>query len=92
MALLDLLGRRMTLRIIWELRGRRLNFRALIEAAETNPSILNLRLRELRDLGIVDHDDTGYGLTEMGADLLARLSPLTEWSTGWAKRIRSMDG
>jgi DNA-binding HxlR family transcriptional regulator len=87
MALLDLLGRRMTLRILWELRDRRLNFRALIEAAETNPSILNLRLRELRDLGIVHHDSTGYGLTEMGNDLLKRLMPLTEWSTRWAKRI-----
>ena len=44
MALLDLLGRRMTLRILWELRDRRLTFRALQEAADTNPSVLNARL------------------------------------------------
>jgi hypothetical protein len=54
MALLDLLGRRMTLRILWELReDRRLTFRALQEAAETNPSVLNARLAELRSAHLV---------------------------------------
>ncbi|MGZ5643093.1 MAG: hypothetical protein ACXWGX_08945 [Usitatibacter sp.] len=40
------LGRRMSLRILWELRERRMTFRALVDAAETNPSVLNLRLRD----------------------------------------------
>ncbi len=63
MALLDLLGRRMTLRILWELRDGPLNFRALQEAAATNPSVLNARLAELREARLVEHGPDGYALT-----------------------------
>ncbi len=86
MALLDLLGRRAALRVLWELRGERLTFRRLEEAAETNPSVLNARLAELREAGIVDHDGDGYGLTEHGRALLERLAPLQAWAEAWARR------
>ena len=43
MALLDLLGRKAALRVIWELRDARMTFRELVEAAATNPSVLNAR-------------------------------------------------
>ena len=86
MALLDLLGRRMTLRILWELREeRRLTFRAMQEAAETNPSVLNARLAELREAGLVAHATDGYGLTPHGQSLLATILPLHTWADGWAK-------
>jgi len=87
MVLLDLLGRRWTLRVLWELRdARRLNFRELLAACGTSPSVLNTRLGELRQSGIVDHDnECGYGLTEIGADLLARLMPLHDWAERWAR-------
>jgi len=61
MALLDLLGRRMSLRILWELRDAPLTFRALQEAAATNPSVLNARLKELREAHLVEHGTDGYG-------------------------------
>jgi DNA-binding HxlR family transcriptional regulator len=87
MALLDLLGRRAALRMLWELRGERLTFRALVEAADTNPSVLNARLAELREAGVVDHDsDGGYGLTADGKGLLDKLAPLHAWAEAWAKR------
>lgn len=90
MALLDLLGRRMALRILWELRdGRRLTFRALQEAAETNPSVLNVRLRELREARLVAHEDDGYGLTRHGADLLETFLPLHAWAEKWARQAES---
>ena len=55
MVLLDLLGRRWALRVIWELReGRRLSFRDLMAASGTSPSVLNTRLMELRAAGIVE--------------------------------------
>lgn len=73
MALLDLLGRRAALRVIWELRSERLTFRALVDAADTNPSVLNARLAELRGAGVVDHDDGGYALTPEGLSLLGML-------------------
>jgi len=86
MALLDLLGRRATLRILWELRGGALTFRALQAAAGTNPSVLNTRLAELREAGIVDHDGEGYGLTPRGQTLLEGLAPLHDWAERWAGR------
>src|SRR6478736_6675281 len=55
MALLDLLGRRWTLRIIWELRERSLTSRALRTACdEASPTVLQARLSELRQAGLVE--------------------------------------
>ncbi|MDP3735934.1 MAG: winged helix-turn-helix transcriptional regulator [Hyphomonadaceae bacterium] len=88
MALLDLLGRRMALRIIWELRGDPLNFRDLVDAAGTNPSVLNTRLSELREAGIIELSEDGYGLTAEGRTLLADMMPLNAWADAWAKRLR----
>lgn len=85
MVVLDLLGRRGALRILWELRGDPLTFRALQDACETNPSLLNTRLAELREAGIVDHADGGYRLTAQGRSLYAALRPLTEWAKRWAR-------
>lgn len=87
MVLLDLLGRRMTLRVIWELRDQRQTFRALVDLAETNPAVLNTRLRELRDAGLVAHDGSGYGLTDDGRSLLTVLLPVMEWSERWSRRL-----
>jgi DNA-binding HxlR family transcriptional regulator len=88
MVLLDLLGRRMALRIVWELRDRALTFRALEAAVGTNPSVLNTRLKELRAAGLITHADEGYVLTADGRALLALMLPIAEWSVGWAKRLR----
>src|SRR4029453_1698470 len=51
MALLARLGRRWTLRLLWELRaGQAETFRSLQSRMDgVSPSILNTRLRELRD-------------------------------------------
>ena len=86
MALLDLLGRRGTLRVLWELRGEPLTFRALQEACETNPSLLNTRIKELRSAGLVEHAPGGYQLTSHGRDLYALLLPLSKWAKRWADR------
>ncbi len=85
MALLDLLGRRMALRILWELRERCLTFRALVEAAETNPSVLNARLKELREARLVEHGAQGYALTAHGQALLEKFLPLHVWADDWAQ-------
>src|SRR5258705_9526858 len=54
MALMDLLGRRWTLRVIWELRDGRLTFRALQEACGgLCPTLLNQRVRRLRGRGLL---------------------------------------
>jgi DNA-binding HxlR family transcriptional regulator len=84
MAALDLLGRRAALRVLWELRGDALTFRALQVAVDTNPALLNTRLKELREAGLVDHDG-GYRLTATGRELLAALHPLAEWAQRWGR-------
>jgi DNA-binding HxlR family transcriptional regulator len=84
MVALDLLGRRGALRVLWELRGDPLTFRALQEACDTNPSVLNTRLTELRAAGLVDHAQGGYRLTTNGRDLCAALRPLSAWAADWA--------
>ena len=54
MALLDLLGRRWTLRVLWELREEGLGFRELQARCDAmSASVLSQRLRELREAGIV---------------------------------------
>ena len=89
MALLDLLGRRMALRILWELRDGHLTFRALQAAAETNPSLLNVRLKELREARLIAHADEGYGLTPQGRELLETFLPLHAWADKWARQVAS---
>jgi DNA-binding HxlR family transcriptional regulator len=87
MVALDVLGRRGALRALWELRGEPLTFRALQAACDTNPGSLNTRLRELRDLGVVDHDEGGYRLTAQGRALMGALEPLQAWADDWAATI-----
>ena len=89
MALMDLLGRRWALRVVWELREDRLTFRALQEACGgVSPSVLNERLRELRESGLLDSMGTdGYGLTALGRELIEQFLPLVAWSTKWTAAI-----
>lgn len=85
MALLDLLGRRWVMRVIWELRGAPLTFRELQErCGGMSPTVLNLRLRELRETGIVCVAEAGgYTLSAAGAALLVSMGPLLDWAAQW---------
>jgi DNA-binding HxlR family transcriptional regulator len=86
MALLDLLGRRGTLRLLWELRdGHPQTFRLLRASADAiSPSVLNTRLKELREAQLVELGEGGYALTRHGMELTAHLGPLNRWAHGWA--------
>ena len=89
MALLDLLGRRWMLRILWELRAESVGFRALqARCGRMSPSVLSQRLRDLAGARIVELDERAdYRLTLAGAQLLAALLPLHEWAENWAKSV-----
>jgi DNA-binding HxlR family transcriptional regulator len=89
MALLDLLGRRWVLRILWELREQPVaTFRELqVRCGDISSSVLNERLRELREAGIlVTGDPSGYELTPEGRGLLQALAPVDEWAARWSRR------
>ena len=88
MVLLDLLGRRWTLRLIWELREQPRRFRELQELVGASPTIINTRLSELREARLVELDaDAGYRLTALGKELLRLFLPLHAWSEKWAKGL-----
>lgn len=77
--LLALLGRRWTLRVLWELRGDPLGFRALRAACDdVSSSVLSQRLRELTEAGIVEAGDDGYALSERGRRISEHLLALSE--------------
>jgi DNA-binding HxlR family transcriptional regulator len=89
MAALDLLGRRWALRVLWELRSGPLTFRALRDACDgVSPTVLNARLAELRDAGILTPGEAGYELTASGRQLCAALAPLQRWADRWPSRLR----
>jgi DNA-binding HxlR family transcriptional regulator len=86
MAALDLLGRRWALRVLWELRdGGAVSFRDLRERCDSmSTSVLNQRLHELRDAGLVEAGEGGYRLTRRGRQLHDALKPLDGWAKRWA--------
>jgi DNA-binding HxlR family transcriptional regulator len=88
MVLLDLLGRRWTLRILWELRESTLTSRALREACDdASPTVLQARLADLRQAGFVELVASGgYRLTETGKELNGTFLPLHRFAERWKGR------
>jgi DNA-binding HxlR family transcriptional regulator len=88
MALLDLLGRRWSLRILWELREKPLTSRALRMACdEASPTVLQTRLTELREAGFVElGEGGGYGLTTLGRELCDTFMPLHRFAERWRSK------
>jgi len=91
LVLLELLGRRWALRILWELRQQPASFQPLQRRCDSmSTSVLSQRLGELREAQLVEKDQAGdYALTESGSRLLARLDGIDEWTQEWARTIRS---
>ncbi|MBU0926980.1 MAG: helix-turn-helix transcriptional regulator [Spirochaetes bacterium] len=80
-ALLDLLGRRWALGILWNLGEDPATFRDLQRrCGGISPSILNSRLKDLKDADMVGREEEGYTLTERGKELYAIVLPLGAWS------------
>jgi DNA-binding HxlR family transcriptional regulator len=79
--LLDLLGRRWALRVLWELRDGPLTYGELrTRCDEVSTSTLAKRLGELEDRGIASRTPEGWALTEPGAELGRRLLELSDWA------------
>ncbi|MYS39287.1 HxlR family transcriptional regulator [Streptomyces sp. KhCrAH-43] len=88
MAALDLLGRRWTMRILWELNQAPSGFRELQRRCERmSSSVLSTRIEELSAARLLASEGDGYRLTPLGRDLVEALSPLTAWSRRWAEEM-----
>lgn len=82
--LVDLLGRRHALALLWELRGGPQPFRALARTVGAPEPAATQRLRELRDSGLVEVDEAGdYRLTAHGRRLQGTLDPLAAFAGSW---------
>jgi len=89
MAVLDLLGRRWALRILWELhQNGPSSFRSLQKlCGDISPTVLNSRLSELRDAGVIElREKQGYIVTEEGTELGKVINELNAWAKRWAER------
>jgi DNA-binding HxlR family transcriptional regulator len=85
--LFNLIGRRWTLRILWELRDRTLSFNDLRRAVGgMSQSVLVTRLTELFGAGLVADVTGGYQLTADGASLVRELGTLDGWSAEWGDK------
>lgn len=85
-AALELFQRRWSLRVLWELRDEAQTFRALqARCDEISPTVLNQRLAELRDAGLLANGDEGYALTAIGRELLDAFAPFTAWAVRWQR-------
>ena len=90
MALFDLIGRRWTLRVIWELEqaGKPLTFRDLRAACgDVSSSVLTRRLHELTETLIVRRTSAGYALTPAGHALVGSLEPVLAWARDWSRAL-----
>ncbi|WP_420335341.1 winged helix-turn-helix transcriptional regulator [Roseibium sp.] len=89
MVLFDLIGRRWSMGVLWNLSDGNRTFRDLQErCGSASPSVLNTRLKELRAAGLIYNADNGYALTEDGRQLFDRLEPLGDWAMNWVEKLR----
>ena len=89
-SVLDLLGRRWALRLVWELRRSTLSFSELRERTGISPSVLSARLRELVDSGVLERDGgRRYRLSGRGRELARILYELNRWAEHQQKTGRA---
>jgi DNA-binding HxlR family transcriptional regulator len=80
-SVLDLLGRRWALKLVWELRRSTLAFSELRERTGISPSVLSARLSELFDAGVLERDaGRRYRLSGPGRELARILYELNRWA------------
>jgi DNA-binding HxlR family transcriptional regulator len=80
-SVLDLLGRRWALRLVWELRRSTLSFSELRERTGISPSVLSARLGELVDADVLERDGgRRYRLSGRGRALARILYELNRWA------------
>lgn len=95
MALLDLMGRRWALGILWTLGMQApLSFSELLDRCHSiSPGVLNTRLKELVAARLVEPADAAYRLTKQGAQLFQYMQPLGKWAREvWAEIVAAAPG
>ena len=92
MAVFDLIGRTWAIGVVWQLQEGPFTFRELQDRCESiSPTILNSRIKDLREADVVERTLDGYQLTERGRELINIIKPIGDWSRKWAKEIFNYD-
>jgi DNA-binding HxlR family transcriptional regulator len=88
MALFDLLGRTWAMGVLWQLQDGPCTFRELQARCESiSPTILNSRIKDLREADVAERTIDGYQLTKRGKKLVGLIRPFGDWSREWAKEV-----
>jgi len=88
MVVFDLLSRRWAMGVLWNLAEGPRTFRDLqARCGSASPSVLNTRLKELRQVGLIEKVEGGYALTVTGRELFDRLEPLGDWAMRWVPTL-----
>ncbi len=83
---LDLLGRRWSLRLVWELRRDAVSFSELRRRTGISSSVLAGRLRELAAAGVLEPGGgRRYRLSPAGRELARVLYDLNRWAEAAAR-------
>ena len=87
--LLSLLESRYAIRVMWALRdGHPQTFRLLQDSVGSiTPNTLNTRIKELREVGLLNHGSDGYFVTKLGAELLRQMGEMPLFATKWVKAL-----
>lgn len=79
--------------IVWNLSEGPCTFRELQQRCESvSPTVLNKRIKELREAKVITDSPHGYALTPLGARLFKLLAPLGRWSKTWAAHLNKERG
>lgn len=86
MQLIDLLGKKWIMRILWEMNAGPCTFRELQDrCGGISPTVINSRLKDLMASNLIDKDNpSGYQLTGPGKELMNLFTPLNEWAEQWS--------
>jgi len=89
--LIDILGKKWVLRILWELKDSPCTFRELqSRCGGLSPTILNTRIKDLCTTQLVHKSqDSGYTLSKQGCELIEHFYPLNEFANRWAQSLDS---
>ncbi len=88
--ILELLGRRWALRLVWELRRDSVGFAELRRRTGISSSVLSTRLRDLEAAGVLEPArGRRYRLSAAGRELVRVLFALNRWAEDAA---RARDG
>ena len=87
--LIDILGKKWVLRILWELKESSCTFRELQRrCGDLSPTIINTRIKDLCAAQLVNKSpESGYALTQLGDELIELFYPINDFANRWSESL-----